>query len=1089
VSFEIQKPTESNSRRPRIGLFIIASDPYWIQATEAIIHTCEKLGDELIILQPAISDEGTKLIPTDELVDQILAYELDVLLSNYSGTPLILTLIAEGLSVVCLSEINYHHPRFTAISSLYEGGKIAGEYIAKRLKGRGHALCITAGLVKILTTGQTRMAGFYDALQPYPDISIEHFPAYWNYAQAYPALLSSLKDYPRQIDAIFGASDTLILAARDAGRKLGVIDQHTILVGLNGDPAALAAIAEGDLSATVDTASENVGAEGAEAAHRAALGLPQPDVITHRFQLITKENVASVATRKMIALANMPAHMVGFNRGRDQDRLTQLEISMEITQQIGSLQNRERVIQVTSELVNKEYGYEWMRILRWSQEEQSLVLYGGSPSPISKQMPIEQDWMLNHAFRSNEVIYIADTLTSRRWRLGSEWAPVRSRALLPILLGSKVIGILDLQSSQPVRQPNLEIVGLKLLASQIGIVIQNTDLYLDAVQARETAERANQLKNRLMANVGHEMRTPLNAILGFSQSIQKRVDQGQTIPLADLQGDIRHIYNSSEHLMYMINDLLDLSRAEIGALSLYFEQIQMGAFLKEVFDSFTRAQPANPAVTWNLQVPLRLPVIRADGVRLRQIVVNLLVNAQKFTQRGSVTLGAAVEPPYLHLWLSDTGPGVPIELQEKIFEPFAVIARKRRPEGIGLGLSITRHLVALHEGVITLESQPGSGSTFHIYLPLPGIAQEPAVSVKSGDVPAMLIISSRSELPGELKQICDRQHLTPYLIACREDLDRMLYAGKPAVVAWDLAHASPIEWSLIQQLSSKQDCAALPLILYGLEENDTRLDAGLTHVVFKPCSANTLKEWVDQAVPNMEASESILVVDDDPQAREFYLKILEKSQPHRRILQAENGVQALKILKSEVPGLILLDLMMPEVNGFAVLESIRGDDRLLRIPVIVISGKLLSYEDVQRLNYMKTTFLTKGILNGDETTALLAQVQTEGLPSSQSTSVLIKQVLAYLHTNYSHPINRKDIAEAVGVSENYLSQIFRQETSLSPWDYLNRFRVQKAKELLVHTDETITTVATRVGYNDSAYFSRVFRKVTGVSPQDFRKTA
>jgi len=155
--------------------------------------------------------------------------------------------------------------------------------------------------------------------------------------------------------------------------------------------------------------------------------------------------------------------------------------------------------------------------------------------------------------------------------------------------------------------------------------------------------------------------------------------------------------------------------------------------------------------------------------------------------------------------------------------------------------------------------------------------------------------------------------------------------------------------------------------------------------------------------------------------------------------------------------------------------------------VIIISGKLLSYDDVQRLDSMHTTLFTKGILDESETLALVDQVEVERNPLSHPTSALVKQVLAYLHQNYTQPVTRKDIAAAVGVSENYLSQIFRQEMTISPWDYLNRFRIQQARELLFLSNETITQIATRVGFNDSAYFSRVFRKHTGQSPLDYRR--
>jgi signal transduction histidine kinase/AraC-like DNA-binding protein/ABC-type sugar transport system substrate-binding protein len=1078
---------DSKPLNPRIGVIIIPTDPYWIQALQAIIHANQIIGDDLVMLQPTATLEGLYSIPPYDLVDQVLAHKLDSLICTIVSIPVIQAFIGEGLPVICLAEIDYHHPLFTAMSSLYDGGKVAGQYIGQKLGGKGNALCITAGLEKILTTGQSRLAGFRDSLQAFPEIIMDHIPAYWSYAQAYPSLLATLKNYPRHIDAIFGVSDTIILAARDAARELGIIDDRTVLVGLNGDPLALAAVAEGDLSATIDTASEDLGARATYLAHQAALGLLLPDVIHQGFQLITQENVASVATRKLTAIAEIPSQMVGYSRQKEHDRLSQLEISMEITQQIGSLQEHDRVIQVISELVCKHYGYEWVRILRWSKDEQNLVLYGGNPSPLSIQFSVDQDWLLNQAFRSNEAIYIPDMQTSHRWQVGKEWEPVRSRALLPIQLGSDVIGILDLQSSQPVRQPSLEFVGLKLLASQLGIVIHNTDLYFDALKARETAERANQLKNRLIANVGHEMRTPLNAILGFSQSIQKQVKAGREIRAEDLHKDIQYIFNSGEHLMYMINDLLDLSRAEIGALSLYFEQLQPAPFMKELFWSFAKSETASQEVSWVLEVPDRLPMIRADVVRLRQILTNLLVNAQKFTRHGSITLGAATEPPYLHLWVRDTGPGVPIDLQEKIFEPFSTSAKKRRPEGIGLGLSITRHLVLLHGGIITLESQPGMGSTFNVYLPLPGITQEPVLAQSSDSRPVMLVISNQSQIPEELRRICERQNLFPRLIAGRDDLAQALAEGKPLAVAWDLASASSKEWGLIQRLSLNQECAALPIILYGMEEGSDQLKAGLTNVFFKPCTGNTLKDWISQIGPGIGKECTILVVDDDPQARNYYQKLLESSHPSSRIILAENGSQALQILRDETPAFILLDLIMPEVDGFTVLEWVRNEVRTQHIPVIVISGKLLNYEDIQRLNYYKTVFVTKGILTEDETIMFLGQIEGESRSLPQPTSLLIKQVLAFLHQNYSQPIKRRDIADAVGVSENYLSQIFRQEITISPWDYLNRYRIHKAKGMLSQTQDTITRIATQVGFNDSAYFSRVFRKLTGHSPHEFRQ--
>ena len=304
-------------------------------------------------------------------------------------------------------------------------------------------------------------------------------------------------------------------------------------------------------------------------------------------------------------------------------------------------------------------------------------------------------------------------------------------------------------------------------------------------------------------------------------------------------------------------------------------------------------------------------------------------------------------------------------------------------------------------------------------------------------------------------------------------------------LAWDLVNASASEWEMVQQISTNKDCSALPVILYGMENKSHQTAAGLTNVFFKPCISNLLKDWISEMETSTETGSTVLVVDDDPQARRFYINILEKSLSNHRVLQAENGQQAISILKSETPALILLDLIMPEMNGFEVMAWIRSEARTRCIPVILISGRLLDYDDIQRLNYFRTVFLTKNILTQDETLEFLKRDETWIMP--QPTSLLVKQALVYLHQNYFHPISRKQIANELGVSENYLSQIFRQETMLSPWDYLNRYRIHCAKELLTQTDERITQIGLKVGFNDPAYFCRVFHKLTGYSPQDYRQ--
>ena len=244
-----------------------------------------------------------------------------------------------------------------------------------------------------------------------------------------------------------------------------------------------------------------------------------------------------------------------------------------------------------------------------------------------------------------------------------------------------------------------------------------------ALQAKALAERADQLKTRLLANVTHELRTPLNVILGYSRmALLDPNPHGYDLP-PGLRNDLENIRGSAEHLTRLIGDLLDLSRAEIGELDLFPEPVTPRSFLQQAFSTMADSVRPNPALTWRLDLPPRLPIIMADPTRLRQIVLNLLSNAHKFTESGEIVLGAEVAPPHLRIWVRDTGYGIPIERQERVFEPFFTEGyASQRPEGIGLGLTITRQLVALHGGSLSLESQPGQGSVFHIYLPLPNLS-------------------------------------------------------------------------------------------------------------------------------------------------------------------------------------------------------------------------------------------------------------------------------------------------------------------------------------------------------------------------------
>jgi signal transduction histidine kinase/DNA-binding LacI/PurR family transcriptional regulator/CheY-like chemotaxis protein len=643
----------------------------------------------------------------------------------------------------------------------------------------------------------------------------------------------------------------------------------------------------------------------------------------------------------------------------------------------------------------------------------------------------------------------------------------------------------------------------ELLRNNLGSALQGAMLFQEIRQARFEAEKADRIKTRLLANVSHEMRTPLNIILGYTQDALRTPNKYEDELPSALLSDIYQIHSNAEHQLRVINDLLDLSRAEIDELDLSLELLDPHQLLLDAFHSLAD-QSTSMDIQWKLNVPDRLPQIRADAVRLRQVFLNLLSNARKYTESGEITLGAEVAPPQIHFWVSDTGLGIDPEQQERIFEPFVTIEENRRiAGGIGLGLSITRHLVALHGGTMKLDSRPKRGSTFHIYLPLPALSEasqwdDQAKSAWEGDLASvLLLISSHDEPTKEIIEMCQRQNLEIFQLQNDEDLESALSTTKPIALAWDLSSAQPGDWILVRRLRHYPNLSQVPFILYGQlvapstslrqTQDDSSGQVGMTGFVVKSSNTETLLDVIIAMSPT-QATGPVLIVDDDSQVREAHKALVEEGLPGYPVRLAKNGEAALAVMEKEVPSLVLLDLVMPNLSGADVLDRMRADEKLRQVPVIILSNKMMTLEDVNRIeSHTHVTLQSKGIWSDAETITAMnrAIFGTDGLPSH--TSGLVKQAIAFLHQNYMRPITRWEIAEAVGVSEDYISRVFNRELNISPWDYLNRYRVLQAKTLLLKTTDTIGVIAHQVGFKDQAYFSRVFHKVTGMSPQAFRE--
>ena len=617
----------------------------------------------------------------------------------------------------------------------------------------------------------------------------------------------------------------------------------------------------------------------------------------------------------------------------------------------------------------------------------------------------------------------------------------------------------------------------EVLRGHISTALKGALLFQAAYDAQAAAEQANQIKTRLLANVSHELRTPLNIIISHSQRL------ATTLPnLA--QNDLTQIEQNAEHQLRLINDLLDLSRAEINSLDLYPMMLDPQALITDAFTSMAKDAVGN--VLWQLQLPQSLPIIEADPVRLRQILLNLLANAARFTETGQISLGAEETDTKLHLWVSDTGVGIPDEVIEHIYEPFVTHETAvGSSSGIGLGLSITQHLVALHDGYLTVESELGKGSTFHLFLPLPNV-ENPTASKPLINSAIVWFVSRNKTQPEIVTRFSEQRQLRLQQLHPQESWEALLATGLPAAVIWDMAETNPEDWQLMRRLHNHPQLHQIPFVLF--QQNELTEEAtGLTSLVVKPASTQALWAAIQPSIPEADVG-AVLIVDDDPRARQLTEEAVSQGLPEFSIQTAVNGVDGLNAMQQHPPDLVILDLMMPEMNGFELLEQMRADERTMQVPVVILSNRQLSLADVHRLQqFSAVTLRSKDVVTQEELAASVHQALfgDEGLPPQ--TSALIKQSVAYLHQNYNRVLTRTEIADELGMSEDYFSRAFSQELGISPWEYLTRYRIAQAKLLLTTSSDNMRKIARQVGITDPAYFSRVFRRNVGMSPSTYRK--
>ncbi len=714
--------------RRRIGLYVPPSEPFWVQVREAIYARSKFYPIDLI----ALDNERLDQVSTParhRLIEDFFNLKLHTLLFSEYIEELTQYFLDHNTPIVSLIDLNIYNPLCIYPSSLYDGAHMIGHYVAERLEGKGNVILLGGrilGDTSDLSVGdESRVSGFYDAFQNYPDIQLQHIPTGWSIERYQNTIREALYAYAQPVDALVGLSDPIVLSGRKILRSLGLIDNHTIIAGINGDPLALSEIIAGRMSATIAISTEVLGETGLDIAYQVALGEPRPQVFPYRQQLVTPQNVLQFAAEKFVAIADLPSRLVGTQRMEEHHRLIQFETSLAINQQAGIILNRQQLSETVVNIIRTNYNLDHVRLWLWQSETSTFKLEYTTQRNIQDiVIPITKADALGKVFKTGRIEFILDKVGEIELTEQAIPESTQARVIVPIRFAGKVIGLLDLLNSRPLLYTLIDLEGLLIIADQLGIAIRNAQLYEEAIVARTIAERTNQLKTRLLANVSHELRTPLLIILGYTELILSTPDAyGIELPAA-LIDDLQHIHQSGQHLVQLSNDLLDLSRAEIGALELNLELLEPSIFLAEVFARVVEGLGKSGSTTWELNLPASLPKIQADQLRLRQVILNLLSNAAQHATGSHISLGAEVQSAHLHFWIQDTGPGIPIEFQESVFEPFFTGSTQHDTiQGIGLGLTIARQLTILHGGNLMLESTEGQGSTFHVYLPLPEVKQ------------------------------------------------------------------------------------------------------------------------------------------------------------------------------------------------------------------------------------------------------------------------------------------------------------------------------------------------------------------------------
>jgi PAS domain S-box-containing protein len=483
-------------------------------------------------------------------------------------------------------------------------------------------------------------------------------------------------------------------------------------------------------------------------------------------------------------------------------------------------------------------------------------------------------------------------------------------------------------------------------------------------KARAAAEAANQAKSAFLANMSHELRTPLNAIIGFTRIVRRKAEG--VLPEKQT-GNLDKVLASADHLLNLINTVLDIAKIEAGRMDVLAANFRIAALVDLCANT---AQPLlKPTVALEKEVDEGLTYVYSDQDKIRQIVLNLLSNAAKFTHEGRILLAARQDGEHLCISVSDTGIGISTEALPRIFKEFqqADNTTTRQYGGTGLGLSISRNLALLLGGDLTVESELGKGSTFTLVIPIryesklaaartdrwpsepaqgmPGPAQETAAADETTSTKKRLLVIDDDPDAVYLLQ----ENLNPQeyeILGARNGQDGLDLARKvqPQAILLDVVMPGADGWQVLHDLKADQVTAGIPVVFLTIvDKKALGLELGAAAYLLKPLDPVEVKKTLRRVIGGANQPKNVLVIDDDPNIVDMLRQFLPEAD--FRLEWAVDGIAGLAAMEADLPDILLLDILMPRLDGFGMIEKLRANPRTCSLPIVVISARDLTPDE------------------------------------------------------------------------------------------------------------------------------------------------